>query len=186
MSSSPRGYPSSSFQRDAVFRLFSLGALCGLGNLIIWYRSKVFAWAKQKMSHLKQRLGQGWGLFRSDCREGAVFSRFVDGGNPWPQADARGTAGGGRTPPSKNRRKDQPGRLGTKEKVPGLPRSVGPIQTLLNVTAGFDGRQGRGDRPCQTSQREEGIRLGCSTRQLRLPLEPGRQRGSPGQGRSPA
>jgi hypothetical protein len=82
----------------------------------------------------EKRLGQGWGLFESDCREGAVFSRFIDGGNPWPQADARGTAGGGRTPPSINRRKDQPGRLGTKEKVPALSRSVCPMQTFLNVT----------------------------------------------------
>jgi hypothetical protein len=34
-----------------------------------------------------------------DWREGAVFSRFIHGGNPWPRAKSRGTAGGGRTPP---------------------------------------------------------------------------------------
>ena len=48
---------------------------------------------------LMPNVGQGWGLFRSDWREGAVFSRFIYGGNPWPQANARGTAGGGKTPP---------------------------------------------------------------------------------------
>jgi len=33
-----------------------------------------------------------------------------------------------------SRRKDQPGRLGTQEKVPDLAGYGGPIQTLLNVT----------------------------------------------------
>jgi hypothetical protein len=66
---------------------------------INWYRSKVFARAHGAISEPKFGDGKGWGLFGSDWREGAVFSRFIYGGNPWPRAKSRGTAGGGRTPP---------------------------------------------------------------------------------------
>jgi hypothetical protein len=50
-------------------------------------------------THSKPQLRKEWGLFWSDWREGAVFSRLIYGGNPWPRAKSRGTAGGGRTPP---------------------------------------------------------------------------------------
>ena len=45
-------------------------------------------------------------------------------------------AGGGRTPPQISRRKDQPGRLGTKEKASMTAGTVTNVtmQTLLNVT----------------------------------------------------
>ena len=50
--------------------------------------------------------------------------------------DIGGECGGGRTPPQISRRKDQPGRLGTKEKASMPARIVinVTVQTLLNVT----------------------------------------------------
>jgi hypothetical protein len=53
-------------------------------------------------------------------------------------APSRGeeNGGGGKFPSQISRRKDQPGRLGTQEKVPALSRCDGPMQTLLNVTKG--------------------------------------------------
>jgi hypothetical protein len=70
--------------------------------------------------------------FRSDWREGAVFSWLICGGN---RSSAEGASfhglsvgetaappkvenvGGGRTPPQISHRKDQPGSLGIEEKI---------------------------------------------------------------------
>jgi len=68
------------------------------------------------------------GLFRSDCREAAVFSRLTTGGSR-SYAEG-GECGGGKTPPKVSRRKDQAGRLGTQEKP--LPQD---IQTAILYTA---------------------------------------------------
>ncbi len=67
---------------------------------------------------------------------GGRASSFHDlsvGEAPAP-SECEGNGGGGKFPSQISRRKDQPGRLGTQEKVPDLARYGGPMQTLLNVT----------------------------------------------------
>jgi hypothetical protein len=46
-------------------------------------------------------------------------------------SECEGNGGGGKFPSQVSRRKDQPGRLGTQEKIPALSRYGGPMQTLL-------------------------------------------------------
>ena len=53
--------------------------------------------------------------FRSDWREGAVFSWLICGGNR--SSTEGGECRRGRTPPQISHRKDQPGSLGIVEKI---------------------------------------------------------------------
>jgi hypothetical protein len=56
--------------------------------------------------------------FRSDWREGTVFSRLICGGSPGSPIRRSGeNSGGGKFPSQISRRKDQPGSLGIGEKI---------------------------------------------------------------------
>ncbi len=86
----------------------------------------------QRISYGEPHVGQGWGLFWSDWREGAVFSRLYLWGSPGPERAREGERWRGQVyPPTAapsdqgfhsqiSRRKDQPGRLGTEEMAPAL------------------------------------------------------------------
>jgi len=80
------------------------------------------------------RTSDGAGTFSGVTGGRAPSFHDLSVGEAPAPSECEGNGGGGKFPSQISRRKDQPGRLGTQEKVSALSRYRDPMSTLLNVT----------------------------------------------------
>src|SRR5512136_3036578 len=109
-------------------------------------------------------------MAKSPTTLGPQFHDLAVGEAPAP-SECEGNGGGGKFPSQISRRKDQPVRLGTKEKVPALSGCNGLVRTLLNVCKVFNeeailmdqGKDTETQAVNRIKQKADGFRANVST-----------------------
>jgi hypothetical protein len=85
---------------------------------IDWQRSKVFTWAHKSIVEPNLLHKEGRGAFSGVTGGRAPSFHDLSVGEALAPGEAEGNSGGGKFPSQISHRKEQPGRLGTEEKVP--------------------------------------------------------------------